>query len=678
MGEPQDPLVWRHTMASRLGILAGVFAICIVSVVVRLTYLQVFRYAEFAARSQKQQHSIKVLLAPRGEILDRHGKVLATSIDLDTICADPSKIKDKDRVKLAASLCTALGDCDADARASLLRELQRSDSEFFYVRRWAKPEQARRVMDLDAEGVYLVAEPRRYYPNCELASHVLGFVGRDNKGLAGIERRYDSKLRGTPGKMQFEMDGKKNNRKPFNRIGAPPVPGQTIELTIDANLQYIAERELRAGVEENRALGGSVVILDPRTGEILAMASFPFLNANVFGDAPDEFKRNRAIQDIYEPGSTFKIVTASAALQEHVMQPTDLVDTGDGTIRIGSRVVDEYHQHRYGTLSFTDVIVKSSNVGAIRIGFKVGAERLARFVGLFGFGTRLCPDFVPSENAGIVFPPSRFDAGAVASVSMGYQVSVSPLQMAVAASVIANGGELVQPRVVRAVIDGNERQVVPRKVMRRVITPETAAEITSIMEQVVARGTATKAALVDFTVAGKTGTSNKNRDGHYVEEYNTSFVGFVPSRSPALTILVHIDTPRGPNPAAGGAVAAPIFHRIADAALRYMGVPSSINALQPVLMARHDSSDTMTVSGPSVPLTIVPATSPLSSGQIVLPDLRGLSGREALRVLARLGITPKMTGDGVVTEQAPPAGTPVDIGGSCRLSLGRPIPEYHP
>ncbi len=676
MAEPQDPRVWRHTMAPRLGLLAGVFAVCVLSVVARLVYLQVFRYEDYAAKSRSQQHSVmEEVPADRGEILDRHGRVLATSVEVDAICAAPVAIKDPSEV--AARLCGALGDCDAAEQAGLVRDLQRPKVRFVYVRRGASPQQAHRVADLKIDGVFLKKEPRRYYPNRQLAANVLGFVGRDNKGLNGLESTYDSTLRGTPGHLLFEVDGRKNNRKPFNRVGDPPVPGQSLELTIDATLQHIAERELQAGVEENRALGGSVVILGPRSGEILAMASAPFLNANLFGQAPDELKRNRPVQDIYEPGSTFKIVTASAALQEHLMRPTDLIDTGNGTITIGNRVVDEYKQHRYGTLSFTDVIVKSSNVGAIRIGFRIGAPTLARYVGLFGFGTRLSPDF-PSENAGLVWRASQFTDSALASVSMGYQVSVTPLQMACAASTVANGGELVQPRVVRAVIDGNDRKLVPRRVLRRVISEDTAAELTSIMEGVVARGTATKAALVDFTVAGKTGTSNKNRDGHYVEEYNASFVGFVPSRSPVLTILVHIDTPRGPNPAAGGAVAAPIFHRIADAALRYLGVPSTINPVAPVLMARHDAGNTVAVSGPSVPLTIVPAVAPLSAGQVVLPDLRGLSLRDALRLLARLGITPRMTGDGVVTEQEPVPGTPVDIGGTCRLALGRPALEQQP
>ena len=675
MAEQPDPRNWRLTVGPRLVVVVVVFAVCLLAVFVRLVNLQIYQHDELQARSERQRTSLLEEPAQRGDIVDRHGRVLASSVEVDTVVAVPSKLVNKEQV--VASLCDALGDCDDAERVAMTKRLSRKKS-FANVRHHVKPEQARRVEALGIDGVYFVKEPRRYYPNQELAAAVLGYVGIENKGLAGLEDTYDSKLRGRPGLMRLQHDGRKTGRKSFSRVGDPPVPGATIELTIDANLQYIAERELRAGVEENRAIGGSVVMMDSTTGEIFALASEPSFNANDYGHVPAEHRRNRAVQDIYEPGSTFKLVTASAALEEKVMSPTDLVETGGGSIAIGSRIIKEAQGHAYGTLSFTDVIVKSSNVGAIKIGFRLGAERLGRYVERFGFGTRLSPDF-PGENAGIVWRPSQWTDGALASVSMGYQIGVTPLQMAAAASVVANGGELVQPRVVRAVIDGNRRAVVPRKVIRRVTSAETAAELTSIMEAVVDRGTGKNGKLLDFTVAGKTGTANKVQDGQYLKkDFNVSFVGFVPSRKPALTILVLIDTPRGPNRPFGGTVAAPIFRRIADAALRYMAVAPTINPMPPVLVARHDSGNGIKVSGPVLPLTIIPAVSPSSTGQIVLPELRGLSGREALRVLARLGITPRVTGDGMVTEQDPLPGAALEAGGSCRLALGRHAPGLRP
>ncbi len=675
MAEQPDPRSWRLTAGPRLVVVVVVFAVCLFAVFVRLVNLQIYQYDKLQARSERQQTSFLVEPAQRGDIVDRHGRVLASSAEVDTVVAVPSKLGNTGQA--VASLCDALGDCDDGERATMTKHLGR-ESEFAFVRHRVNDEQARRVAALEIDGVYFVKEPRRYYPNQELAAAVLGYVGTENKGLAGLEALYDPKLRGRPGLMRLQHDGRKIGRKPFSRVGDPPVPGATIELTIDATLQYIAERELRAGVEENRAIGGSVVMMDSTTGEILALASEPSFNANDYGRVPAERRRNRAVQDIYEPGSTFKLVTASAALEEKVMSPTDLIETGGGTIAIGPRIIKEAQGHAYGTLSFTDVIVKSSNIGAIKIGFRLGAERLGRYVERFGFGTRLSPDF-PGENAGIVWRPSQWTDGALASVSMGYQIGVTPLQMAAAASAVANGGELVQPRVVRAMIDGNRRSVVPRKVIRRVTSAETAAELTSIMEAVVERGTGKNARLPDFTVAGKTGTANKVKDGQYLKkDFNVSFVGFVPSRQPALTILVLIDTPRGPNRPFGGTVSAPIFRRIADASLRYLAVAPTINPMPPVLVARHSSGNGIKVSGPVLSLTIIPAASPSSTGQIVLPELRGLSGREALRVLARLGITPRVTGDGVVTEQDPLPGAALESGGSCRLALGRHAPGLRP
>lgn len=675
MVESRDPLRWRRTTGPRLAVVAGLFAFCALAVLVRLVNLQIYQHADLEKAAESQRAKLLEVPAQRGDLLDRHGHVLAYSVDADTVCSEPGKLADP--AQAASRLCDALGDCDAAERATLARKLARKVA-YYRVRRWIDPDQARRVAALKIDGIYLIKEPRRYYPNRELAAAVLGFVGSENQGLAGLESTYDSKLRGRPGQMLLEFDGRKR-RSVFNRVGQDPVPGASLELTIDANLQYIAERELQAGVLENHAAGGAVVVMDPASGEILALASYPTFNPNSSALYTADQQRNRAVQDVYEPGSTFKIVTASAALEEKTMRPTDFVDTGGGTIAIGSkRVIHEAQGHAYGSISFTDVIVKSSNVGAVKIGLRLGADRLGRYVERFGFGTRLSPDF-RSESAGIVWQPSQWTDSALASVSMGYQVSVTPLQMAAAASTVANGGELVQPRIVRAVIDGDGRLPVPRKVIRRVTSPETAAEMTAIMEEVVTQGTGKLAALDEFTVAGKTGTANKNLNGHYLEhDYNVSFVGFVPSRSPALTIIVVIDTPRGPNPAFGGSVSAPIFRRIAEPALRYLGIAPSVNPVSPVLVAQRAARPEITVAAPTKPLTIVPAVGPPMAGQVVLPELRGLSLREAIRVLGRMGLTPRVSGDGVVIEQDPQPGTALEAGGACRLALGRPVAEIHP
>ncbi len=309
--------------------------------------------------------------------------------------------------------------------------------------------------------------------------------------------------------------------------------------------------------------------MDPHTGEILAMANEPTFNPNTYRDFTENVRRNRAVQDLYEPGSTFKVVTASAALQEKIMPSNEMIDTNPGQIRIGSRVIGEAQHHDYGVLSLAEVIVHSSNVGAIKIGLRLGPDRMSDYVQRFGFGRPVSPDF-PSESPGIVWERSKWTDSALASVSMGYQVGVTPLQMAAAVSSVANGGEYVEPRVVRAAYREDRRYNVQPKVLRRTIDADTAAALTAIMEQVVEKGTGTPAQIPGYTIAGKTGTANTLVDHRYTNDTYASFVGFLPSRDPKLTILVMLDSPHGAVSHFGGPVSGPIFKRIAEAALRYL------------------------------------------------------------------------------------------------------------
>ena len=449
----------------------------------------------------------------------------------------------------------------------------------------ARPEAARRGFGLD--GIGFIKESRRFYPNKELAAHLLGYVGVDNTGLNGLEAAYDSQIRGKSGKVLVQTDAR---RHAFSRFERPPTAGATIELTIDEYLQHVAERELHAGVVANRAAGGSAIIMNPHTGEILAMANEPTFNPNAYRDFDETERRNRAVQDLYEPGSTFKVVTASAAIEEKVMPIDTMIDTNPGVIHIAGRPkpVTEASHHNYGVLSFTDVIVRSSNIGAIKIGFRVGTERLSRFVSLFGFGHPVSPDF-PGESPGIVWNPAKWTESALASVSMGYQVGVTPLQMVTAVSSVANGGELVEPRVIRAVYRDNRRYAVQPKIVRRTISADTAATLTTIMEGVVGdeHGTATRAQIPGYTIAGKTGTAAKLVNGHYsTSDYNASFVGFIPSRNPSSrSSSSPIRRTRGRPPAA----ACP--RRCSSASPRrrcgISGVPRSVDPEAPILVARE-------------------------------------------------------------------------------------------
>jgi cell division protein FtsI (penicillin-binding protein 3) len=661
---PARLLTWRATLRSRVLAAAVIFALWTVGIQARLIYLQVIDHAELQARADRQHMRTIAAPAKRGEILDRNGNFLAFSVDADSAFADPSELENPDKV--AQLVCAALDECGARERQEMAQNLRR-DSQFVYLARKLSPDEAQRVKALELKGVGFIKESRRYYPKKELAAHVLGYVGLDNTGLAGLESTYDSQVRGREGKVLIQTDARRHALN--SRVDRPATAGAALELTIDQYLQHIAERELRTGVEENNAAGGSAIIMDPQSGEILALANWPTFNPNTFARADDRERRNRAIQDLYEPGSTFKIVTASAALEEQVIRPDDWIDCAPGYIKIGSRK-PIYDVHRYGVLSFSDVIVKSSNVGAIKVGLRLGPERLGRYVSRYGFGQPLSPDF-RGESPGIVWNPARVNESALASMSMGYQVAVTPLQMAAAVSSVANGGSLMEPHVVRAFVKNGRRVPVAPKVLRKTVSASTIAELRTIMEGVVERGTAKAAQIPGYTIAGKTGTASKIIDKAYSKsEYNASFVGFVPSRQPALTIIVVIDSPHG-NGYTGGAVAAPIFKRIAEASLRQMGIAPTVNPMAPVFASRHDNGAEPVVQ--REPLhdngVVGAALAPLQQG--IMPELRGLSAREALRTLLRVGATARMVGQGVVVEQSPSAGQPLGSGEVGVLRLGR-------
>jgi cell division protein FtsI (penicillin-binding protein 3) len=651
---------WRATIRGRLLLGAAIFVIWAAAIQARLVYLQVYKHGDLQIRADNQSARTMEISAKRGDILDRNGRVLAYSVDSDSVYGVPSEIEDASEAAL--QLCDALSDCSARDREALAGRL-RQRRAFVFVRRRVTPLQARRIAALDLEGIGFIKEDRRFYPKKQLAAQVLGFVGVDNKGLAGIEAAYDSQIRGSLGRLLYQTDARGHA---FSRLERPPTTGATVELTIDEYLQHVAERELRAAVAANRAAGGSVVIMAPATGEILALANEPTFNPNAFSSAAAEDRRNRAVQDIYEPGSTFKVVTASAALEERVIRPEDVINVSGGRIRFGSQVIDDTHD--YGSLTFTDVIVKSSNVGAIKVGLLLGPERLGTYARRFGFGRTLSPDF-PGETPGIVWDPARLDSGGLASMSMGYQVGVTPLQMVAAIGSVANLGTLMQPRVVRAIVREGKRVEVKPTVLGRTVSRDTAVTLTGIMEQTVERGTATYAQIDGYTIAGKTGTASKIVNGRYsTTDYFASFVGFVPSRDPVATIIVLIDSPHARG-FYGGPIAGPVFRRIADATLRHFGVAPTLNAPPPLLLARRaDAAPVQAVRG-GRDAAIVP-TGGLAAIHD-LPDVRGLSAREAVRVLTKIGVTTRLNGTGVVTVQRPSAGTPIEPGTGAELWLDR-------
>lgn len=663
---------WRRAIKRRIVFILVTIACWGTAAEARLLWLQVVQHDFYVAKAKRQQRSTVTLPALRGDILDRRGEFLASSADAPSIWADPTDVEDP--IKAAAALCQALGDCSSKDRDDLFSKLTKNNTEFVWLRRWrtVSTAQAAKVAELKLPGISIMTERGRYYPDKDLAAHVIGYVGLDNRGLGGIEAAFDDQIRGQVGELLVLRDGEKHRVE--TRLEQVPTAGSTIELTIDRGFQYIAQRELEAAVKANKAAGGTVIIMDPHTGEILALANYPTFNPNSYQQYPADVIRNRATQDVYEPGSTFKMVTASAALQEGVFTRTDFIDTNPGVMVFpGRKPITEASHHNYGVLTFEDVLVKSSNIGAIKVGLRVGAERLGSYVHRFGFGERHADDF-KGESAGIVWSPTNMSDSTLASISMGYNVSVTPLQMVTAASAVANGGTLYEPHVVGAIVRDGRREVVPPKAIRQAINQETAATVTTFMEGVVQRGTATAAQLEGYQVAGKTGTARKLENGHYVEEYNASFVGFVPSRQPVYTILVVIDTPRA-GPTVGGLVAAPVFKRIAEALLQRSGVAPTVHPRPPVMISADADRVSATAALPVTPPTVVRVAS--DSGEAtVMPDLRGLPASEALRALNALGLVPKMRGTGFVVSQSPEPGRVVDHGETGAIELRRgPDPQ---
>jgi cell division protein FtsI/penicillin-binding protein 2 len=657
---------WRPVVKRRAFCALAFLALWAVTLEARLVMLQVVQHDARLAEAIAQQESEIRPEAPRGDILDREGRLMAYSVDADSIVADPSLIKPSEKQKTADAICDALRDCTRKDRDELVRTLS-SVKRFVYVRRsrTVLPEQVARVDALGLPGILLRTEPRRYYPYAELAAHVLGFVGLDSAGQAGVEYSFDHDVQGQAGLARVQVDA--HGRRLDTIVERPPVPGAAVELTVDVNLQYIAERELKAGVEANRARGGTALIMDPRTGEILALANYPTFNPNIASRFSVDALRNRAIADVYEPGSTFKMVTASAALENHIVKPTDLIDTNPGYIVIPgrSKPISDAH-HGMGVMPFIDVIAKSSNVGAVKVGLRTGAELMTKYVQRFGFGQQLAPD-LPGGSRGL-WNANLTESG-LASVSMGYQISVTPLQMVTAASAVANGGTLMEPHIVRAVIRNSMREAIAPKALHRAIEPDTAAELTTMMEAVVERGTATMVKIDGYSIAGKTGTAHRIVNGRYSDsEYNASFVGFIPSRRPVYTILVVIDTPRAGS-YYGGPVAGPIFKRIAEAALQYAGVPPTVNPAPPVLVPA--APEPLPAQWQRVRVTSLPAQPQVADGPALMPDLRGASGREAMRTLGAIGMTPRISGSGFVVRQSPEPGVPIDAGGQAFVELRR-------
>ena len=616
----------------RLLQLFAVLAAWAVIVIARLVQIQLVRHGEYVIKAARQQERTLALQPVRGSIIDRNGRILAESIAAESIYADPQAIVDRGQTSKALASVTAL-QMDAREIATKLT----SASGFVWIARQLPLETTAAVKALKLPGVYFLDEHRRSYPRAMLAANVVGYAGVDGEGLAGIEHSFDAQVRGRAGRVTLLRDARRGMYLVGGEGPNRPIDGNDVVLTIDSVVQFIAERALGRAVEQYHAAGGVAIVMDPRDGRILAMASNPSFDPNSYRDfSPDE-RRNRAVQDQYEPGSTFKIVTASAGLEEGVVTPSQILDCGDGFIQIGNTQIHEHGHNRYGLITFEDVMVHSSNVGAIRVGLALGQERFYRYIRRFGFGER-SGVALPGEAQGRVRRTEQWSQLSNASMSIGQEIGTTPLQVLSAIATVANGGLRVQPRIVEKVVDakGNAIYTPPQAAPVRVISEKTAAVLNEILKTVVARGTGVQAALAEHVVAGKTGTAQKAGRGGYTDKVVASFGGYVPADRPQLAILVVVDEPKGSE--YGGTVAAPAFKEIAESTLRYLNVPPSVPAR------------TIDVAAPML-ATFSQKPAPTAGSEV--PDLRGLDARAAVALATSAGFRVRASGSGVVQTQQP-------------------------
>jgi cell division protein FtsI (penicillin-binding protein 3) len=582
----------RNSAQLRLYLLGGVLLVWFIAILFRLVDLQIFQYGEFETRAQHQQQRTVEISPKRGIIYDRSGHELAMSINVDSGFAVPSEIPD-----LATTISLITRITKEDPREILAK--CKASRSFCWVARKADAEVAERIRALNLKGIYFEKESKRFYPKRELAAHVLGYVGMDDEGLSGIEREYDDQLRGKPGRILIQVDARRKN---FSRVEKQPDPGETVVLTIDQNIQYIAERELDGVMKDTRAQSGTVIVSNPRTGEILALANRPTFNPNLTRKITPEALKDRAVSDVYEPGSTFKLVTISAALDEKVTNPHEIFDCQMGSIVVnGMRIRDH---KAYGLLSVSDVLANSSDVGAIKIALRLGQERFYKYIQAFGFGQQTGIE-LPGETRGLAKPLNRWSKVSIGAISMGQEIGISPLQLIGMVATIANDGVWVAPRIVAATAAAQsmpQTVVFQPEAQRRVLSPMTAAQMKQMMQGVILHGTGKKAVLEGYSSAGKTGTAQKvdpGTHGYSHSNYVASFAGFAPVNNPAIAVAVILDSAKGLHQ--GGQICAPVFQRVAQQVLAYLHTPHDVDlpaSRQLILASKKVSKEDLAESSP--------------------------------------------------------------------------------
>ena len=621
----------------------------------RLIYLQVIQHDELQ-RQALQQHEVRVTVQPpRGAILDRNGQKLALSLPCESVFVNPMRLPD---LGVAADIFSSVLHLDSADLVNKLRFAVAANHGFLWIKRKITDEEYARLRGMGLEWIEFRRESRRFYPNRELAAHVLGSVNIDGEGIEGVEHSRNDDLQGHAGEELVTRDVR---LRAFERAstGDTPEPGKDIRLTIDSRMQYIAERELRQAVLDHHCKTGSLVAMDPRTGDILAMASYPAFDPNEPPAAGDDkaSRFNNAFSVPFEPGSVFKVITLSAAIETTKLQPQTIIPCGNGTFTMFGRTIHESHGG-YGALPMEDVLARSSNIGAIQIGLKVGKENLYKYVRRFGIGTKTGLQ-LPGESGGVIRVPEHWEATSIESISMGHEVSVTTLQLARACAVIATGGLLVQPRLM-----SDAPHVAPMRVLR----PENAITMRQMMEGVVIKpyGTGHKHARIPgYTSAGKTGTAQiaDQATGRYTHSYNASFMGFAPVTNPAIVVVATVNGATG-LAGYGGTASAPVFREVAAAALRMLDVPKDL----PDEIVASKPYEAPAAPAPA-PVVMLPVSNQVKGPRV--PDFSGLTTRAVVGMAAQLGLPVESSGSGLARSQTPAAGEMLPPGERIKVQFGR-------
>ena len=651
----------RSTLQGRIGYVALVMIGILVILVFRYAYLQIVQGDALAQRMRDQSGYEFRIQSLRGAILDRSGKELAVSSMTKSLFVDPNHVYDTHTPEeIASDIAPLIGLTEQD----ILDDIARGGG-FVWVKRRLEHTEYEAVRAVIREKGYsdclgFQNEAKRYYPNDALAANVIGFVGTDDEGLDGVEQALDPLLKGEVREERLTVDGQR--RLILDSIFAGRrVYGsdycKTVSLTIDSTIQFMVEQELDRAMAENNPDSITAIVMDPKTGEILAMASRPSYNPNRFWEYPQENWKNRAVSFIYEPGSTFKAVIAGAALQESIVTPNQ-VFFDPGYVMVSGRRIQNWSNESYGAVTFTDIVKKSLNTGFAQVGLSLGAEKMMHYTRVFGFGERTGID-LPGEEEGILFNADDMRDSDIATTAIGQSIAVTPLQLVTAMAAIANGGTLMHPYIVREIRnpDGSIYEERAPREIRRVLEPTVDRTLIGLLEQVVASGGGKKAGVKGYRIAGKTGTAQKIRRetaGYLEGRYIASFCGFAPVEDPIFTVLVMIDDPRGGD-FYGGQIAAPVASRIFTQLLRYAHVEPSSNTFAETAgeteKGRSDDEEKRMEAAATPP-----------EGKAVVPDFTGLSLREAARLAELRGLTFESEGTGAAVSQSLSVNDIVDQG----------------